>query len=368
MENTLKLSSSHFVNENKHLATQATELLTEWNQVREKVNKCLDEFEDGLKEELKSIQSTESSDIITNAVKCKEMADEVHRLLHVLESSDETSTEEQQYVVMKKIHDEFMVRQSETEQKFSEMKSLKLSLELPKSISDLLSLPSKSVSVTTETSVKCIPKCSAKTLSVLAETDIEKDNDDDSEPFYRGLGFLNDDRIVAVDHNNNKCILMDNKLNKLAEKLLPVKPLNLAVTDDDCVIITTGAAKKLCICQVNADNTINEKEIISVKYSCDSISITSDNKCVVGTYGIDVGLAHLLTLNGEFEELPYNFEGKFFEGSRQFRSVYNERDRQLLITEYEQSTIHVYNLQKTCKVEDSNIVNPVGIAHYLNDF
>jgi hypothetical protein len=162
---------------------------------------------------------------------------------------------------------------------------------------------------------------------------------------------------------------MDNKLNKLTEKCLPITPLSLAVTHDDCVIITTGTSKKLCIYQVNEDNAINEKEIISVKYSCDSISITSDNKCVVGTFGTDVDPVHFLSLNGEFEELLYDFEGTSFEGSMKFRNVYNEKDRQLIITDYDQNTVHVYNLQKTehFKVEDTNIVKPVGIAHYLND-
>ncbi|XP_060567903.1 uncharacterized protein LOC132726582 [Ruditapes philippinarum] len=368
MENTMKLSSSHFVNENKHLATQAAELLTEWNQVKEKVNKRLDEFEDGLKEDLKAIQSTGSSDIIANAVKCNEMAEEMRRLLLVLKSCKKTGTEEQQCVVMKKIYDEFMVRQSETEQKFGEMKKLKLSLELPETISDLLSLPSKSVTVATETCTTHVPKCSAKTLSVLAEADIEEGEDDDAEPFYRGLGFLNDGRIVAVDYRNNKLILMDNKLNEIAAKRLLDIPLNLAVTHDDCVIITTGVAKKICIYQVNEDNTINEKKIIPVKYSCDSISITSDNKCVVGTFGSDVEPAHLLTFYGESEDMIYDFEGMFFEKSNRFKSVYNANDRQLLITDKWQSKVQIYNLQKeTIIFEDSNIRNPNGIAHYLND-
>jgi hypothetical protein len=78
---------------------------------------------------------------------------------------------------------------------------------------------------------------------------------------------------------------MDNKLTKITDKSLSHTPL----------IITTGSAKNLCIYQVNEDNTINEKEIITEKYSCDSISITNDNKYVVGTFGTNVAPSHLLT-------------------------------------------------------------------------
>jgi hypothetical protein len=63
----------------------------------------------------------------------------------------------------------------------------------------------------------------------------------------------------------------------------------------------------------------------------------------------------------------YDFDGKFFDGT--FGSVYNEKDRQLLITVYEQSAIHENNQQETehFNVEESSIVKPVGIAQFLND-
>ena len=98
----------------------------------------------------------------------------MRRFQRILELSEEKCTEDQQYVVMEKACDEFELRQSEIEQKFAEMKTSILSSVLSEPIHDLLSMSSKGVSVAYESKAKVIPKCAAKKLSVLAETNIEQ--------------------------------------------------------------------------------------------------------------------------------------------------------------------------------------------------
>ncbi|KAH3870600.1 hypothetical protein DPMN_033788 [Dreissena polymorpha] len=50
---------------------------------------------------------------------------------------------------------------------------------------------------------------------MLVPLDLHKTGDDEKEPYLTGLDFLPDGKLVAVDNFNNKCIILNERLQRL---------------------------------------------------------------------------------------------------------------------------------------------------------
>ncbi|XP_053389642.1 E3 ubiquitin-protein ligase Midline-1-like [Mercenaria mercenaria] len=368
LENTMKSSAAHFVSESKKLTSQATELMDHLKQLREKVIHRFDALDDNLKGEIKAVQTAKSSEIMINAFGCDEIACEMRRLMHMLELANQNGTEEQQFVVVKKLMNEFVGRKSQADLKFAKVESINLSLNIPKTIDNFLDISAENMSVSVESKTEVIPSCAAKTLSLLAEAKIEQDVGEECKPWYRGIGFLNDGKILAVDHSNKKCVLMNENLKSIGGLKLPYSPFNLAVTEDNCVVITAGLKKKLYIYEVNENNTLTEKHVIPVSLKCDSISNFDTNKCIVGAFDSPEP-AHEINFAGDITQLNFDFEGMQFATAKNFKCCYTKETRQLLITDKRDDAVHICDLANGNRntVQDKSFVKPRGISHYMND-
>ncbi|XP_053389643.1 E3 ubiquitin-protein ligase Midline-1-like [Mercenaria mercenaria] len=368
LENTMKSSAAHFVSESKKLTSQSTELMDNLKQLREKVIQRFDALEDNLKGEIKAVQTAKSSEIMINAVGCDDIACEMRRLMHMLELANQNGTEEQQFVVVKKLRDEFAGRKSQADLKFAEVESINLSLNIPKTMDNFLDMSPENLSVSVESKTEVIPSCAAKTLNLLAEVKIEQDTNEEYEPWYRGIGFLNDGRIVAVDNSNKKCVLMNENLEGIGELKLPCSPLNLTVTEENCVVITAGVNKKLYIYEVNENNTLTEKHVMPVSQKCDSITNFDINKYIVGAFDSSEP-AHEINVAGDIAQLNFDFEGMQFTTAKDFKCCYTKETRQLLITDNRENAVYVCNLANGNRstVHDKSFVKLRGISHYMND-
>ncbi|XP_053389644.1 tripartite motif-containing protein 59-like [Mercenaria mercenaria] len=367
LENTMKSSAAHFVSESKKLTSQATELMDRLKQLKEKVIERFDALEDNLKCEIKAVQTAKSSEIMINAVGCDEIACEMRRLMHMLELANQNGTEEQQFVVVKKLMDELASRKSQADLKFAKVESINLSFNIPKTMDNFLNMSAEDLSVSVESKTEIIPSCAAKTLKLLAEAKLEQDIEE-YEPCYRGIEFLNDGRIVAVDYSNKKCVLMNEKLESIGELKLQYSPLNLAVTEDNCVVITTGLRKILYIYEVNENNTLTEKHVIPVSLKCDSVSNLDLNKCIVGAFDSSEP-AHEVNFAGDIAQLNFNFEGMQFTNARNFKCCYTKETRHLLITDNTENAVYICNLANGNRstVHDKSFMKLRGITHYMND-
>ncbi|KAH3809532.1 hypothetical protein DPMN_137905 [Dreissena polymorpha] len=50
---------------------------------------------------------------------------------------------------------------------------------------------------------------------MLVSVDLQKTGDDEVKPYLTGLDFLSDGRLVAVDIDNKKCIILNERLQRL---------------------------------------------------------------------------------------------------------------------------------------------------------
>ncbi|KAH3803702.1 hypothetical protein DPMN_131969, partial [Dreissena polymorpha] len=146
------------------------------------------------------------------------------------------------------------------------------------------------------------------TLKLLVSVDLPKTGDDKEEPYLSGLDFLPDGRLVAVDNYNRKCIILNDRLQRLGT---PYKfkniPRSVVCVSHDTLCVTC-AGKVVCLLSVSTDNTITLTREIKTSSKFDTICCMSPSNMVVSTFddprplrmisvdGVETDFDHSLTL------------------------------------------------------------------------
>ena len=90
-------------------------------------------------------------------------------------------------------------------------------------------------------------------LTPVMSVDLTQSEDDEKEPLYSGIDFLPDGRLVAVDNQNKKCLVYNEKLEKVGSYMyqLCYWPQSVVVTSEEEVAVKSGGDYKLDILRVN---------------------------------------------------------------------------------------------------------------------
>ncbi|KAH3807037.1 uncharacterized protein LOC127836472 [Dreissena polymorpha] len=199
------------------------------------------------------------------------------------------------------------------------------------------------------------------TLQLLESADIVKSKGDKNDPFVTGLDFLPDGRLVAVDHYNNKCFLMNSMLQRKGQPYT----FKTTVFDVRCVfhfLIAVSTVKQICILAINADScTIIHIKRIDTTSRIFSISNLTPSNMVVSTYA-DYRSARMISFDGiekdfdnlEFPKKTYNFD--------ESKCLYAQSNNTLVLTDTLANTVYMYDTLKGTSraVTDDNIQQPTG--------
>ncbi|XP_052238937.1 uncharacterized protein LOC127850149 isoform X2 [Dreissena polymorpha] len=145
------------------------------------------------------------------------------------------------------------------------------------------------------------------TLELLVSVDLPKTGDDKEKPLLSGLDFLPDGRLVAVDNMNMKCIILNERLQRLGTpyKFKDYPHSVLCVSHD--TLCVTGGYKEVWLLSVSTDNTITLTREINTTSKFFYICCMSPSNMVVSTYddprplrmisvdGVETDFDHILT-------------------------------------------------------------------------
>ncbi|XP_052265866.1 uncharacterized protein LOC127868277 isoform X2 [Dreissena polymorpha] len=171
-------------------------------------------------------------------------------------------------------------------------------------LSDLLSPATVNTSL-----LSLSPQPMQVTLELLVSVDLPKTGDDEKEPLLTGLDFLPDGRLVAVDNKNKKCIILNDRLQRLGTPYkFKYSPFGVVCVSHDTLCVTFGGDKVVRLLSVSTDNTITLTREITTSSKFDSICCMSPSNMVVSTYddprplrmisvgGVESDFDHSLTL------------------------------------------------------------------------
>ncbi|XP_045202186.2 uncharacterized protein LOC123555659 [Mercenaria mercenaria] len=199
-------------------------------------------------------------------------------------------------------------------------------------------------------------------LTKITSIKLKKTGDDAGEPHYSGLDFLPDGRLVAVDNNNKKCLIYDEKLQRVGSYQLSYSPQSVVVVSEDEVAITSGKRYKVDFLRVSKFNEITLIRTCKVKTQYASICLKDERHYVVGTID-EARPVRIVSRSGEEKDFSISFPNKKYSNDTCACS-YIRNTEKIILSDKHEHTVYIYDVATNTKVvvKDDLIKNPRGVA------
>lgn len=181
-------------------------------------------------------------------------------------------------------------------------------------------------------------------------------------PFYIGMDFLQNDRIVLADYIYKKCVILSLSLKVIGEQNLKYEPQNLLVFGNDELLISGGKQQFIDHFEVNSQNILTYKRRILTLSPCDSMSLIVDNVFVVGIAGQSKPVCKLKNFVNCSDFYQDFDRGNYKLGET--KCAYSHRLETLVLTDYMTNTISIINTRTgdNTRVQDKVIKGPRSVV------
>ncbi|XP_045201733.2 E3 ubiquitin-protein ligase TRIM9-like [Mercenaria mercenaria] len=199
-------------------------------------------------------------------------------------------------------------------------------------------------------------------LTKITSIDLKQTNEDIGEPLYTGLDFLPDGRLVAVDNRNKKCLIYNEKLEKVGSYSLSYIPQSVVAVSEEEVAITCGGYYKIDFLRVSKSNNITLIRTCKVKTQYASICLKDEGHFVVGIID-DTRPVRIVSLSGEEKNFSINFPDEEYPIGTSACTYIRNSDKVVLTDRYEH-TVYIYDIKSNTRVvvKDDQIKEPWGVA------
>ncbi|XP_052224278.1 uncharacterized protein LOC127839926 [Dreissena polymorpha] len=199
-------------------------------------------------------------------------------------------------------------------------------------------------------------------LKLLVSVDLPQTGDDKEKPLLSGLDFLTDGRLVAVDSWNMKCIILNERLQRLGT---PYKfknhPYSVVCVSHDTLCVTI-AGQLVYLLSVSTDNTITLTRKITTSSEFDSICCMSPSNMVVSTFD-DPRPVRMISVDGVETDFDHilTFPKKTYKADES-ACTYVQSKNTLVLTDRFAHTVYMHDTLKGTSraVTNENIQEPRG--------
>jgi DNA-binding beta-propeller fold protein YncE len=207
-----------------------------------------------------------------------------------------------------------------------------------------------------------VPVKKAMILTPVNSIDLKQKGDDVKEPLYAGIDFLPDGRLVAVDNVNKKCLVYNERLEKVGSYQLSYHPKSVVTVSEDEVAITSGNVFKLDILHVNKSNEITLDRKIKVTTQYDSICQKDDKYFVGGTIDHSTPV-RMISSTGKEKDFSINFPNKSYPIDTSACTNVSSSGK-LVLTDRHEHTVYIYDVKTNTRVvvKGDQINQPRGVA------
>lgn len=198
-------------------------------------------------------------------------------------------------------------------------------------------------------------------LELAASTEVTQCVGDGRVPFYSGMDFLPDGRIVLVDNKNRRLRVMSEGLEKLSMFKFRTYCHDVAVICDERVAVTRN--KFIDILHISTTNDITFLSSIDATVRCNAVCLLNDTTLLVSTYE-DRRPLRMITLSGDETDL----EGLYDKNneSDEIVGAYIRSKDMLIVTDRADGSVYFYDNKEKCSlrciVKDDNIKEPTGVC------
>ncbi|XP_053391447.1 uncharacterized protein LOC128554222 [Mercenaria mercenaria] len=343
-------------------------LLIEWlSSIERDVNKnvesipaMLDEYRNALlklfdseaqkiKEKATEMKSSTLKEIKKSRKNCEDVMEKSEQAKLLLINMTKCGTTSQKLIAQYRIEEFRNQLQSLTD---INIVALHLELKLPEQIA----FHSELLPVRVE-----VPGTRPVQLFQIDKLEIKQGIKEKKHPFYTGMDFLPDGRLVTVDNKNKKCLIYNEKLEKVRSFQLSYYPQSVVVVSAEEVAITSGGDYKIDFLSVSKRNEITLIRTCKVTAEYDSICTKDDRHFVVGT--VDESRPfRIVTISGEEKDFSFNFTNKTYPAD--IACTYIRNSDKVVLSDRENHTVFIYDTATNSRVDikDQQIREPQGVA------
>ncbi|KAH3804128.1 hypothetical protein DPMN_132410 [Dreissena polymorpha] len=344
---------------------------SEVDTMKDRIIKLFEEAKQKLISEAKQFKIADVKRIRNKRDASLKVKEELNKVLSMCCVVLDSGTPSQQY-----IYSELMKEKRKTiESAMDDQRKIKflstMTVSFPKQVTSLLEMGSNSIKLncvgnkTVDTSpISLSSQSKPVTLKLLVSVDLPKTGDDKEKPFLSGLDFLPDGRLVAVDNFNMKCIILNERLQRLGTpyKFKSIPQSVVCVSHDTLCVTGGGGYKTVCLLSVSTDNTITLTRKINTTSLFISICCMSPSHMVVSTH-YDPRPVRMISVDGVETDFDHilTFPKKTYQGDES-ACTYVQSKNTLVLTDQLAHTVFMYDtVNGTSRaVTNENIQEPRG--------
>ncbi|XP_060560887.1 uncharacterized protein LOC132720720 [Ruditapes philippinarum] len=358
--------AKHICSSKDQLAEDIKEIHVKIRQMRDEVIRIFDDLEDSVAKRAKILQRETFENLSKKQTQNKKHLADVTSCLETIESIFKNGTPVQKYIAEHKMESNVNTLCRNTKEECQNLETVNISFHFD----ETLKLPPLQITEyvpgqlllksTRQGDVNSVNK--AMKLTPISAISLKKTGDDINETLYSGVDFLPDGRLVAVDNTNKKCLVYNEKLEKVGSYQLSYHPLSVAVISEKEVAITRGIGYKIEFLHVSKCNEIRSSKICNVNTNYYSICLKDDRQFVVGTFD-EPRPVRIVSLTGEERDFSVNFPNKIYPIDTS-ASTYIKSSDKVVITDRDEHTVYIYDIKTDTRVvvKDDQIQLPRGAA------
>ncbi|KAH3804932.1 uncharacterized protein LOC127834847 [Dreissena polymorpha] len=342
----------------------------EVDTMKDRIIQLFEEAKQKLISEAKQFKTAKGKRIGNKCDASLKVKEELNNVLSMCCVVLERGTPSQQYIYSEQMKEKRKTIESTIDEQRKITFSSTMTVSFPKQVTSLLEMGSNSIKLnydgnktvdTSSISLSSPPR--PVTLELLVSVDLPKTRDDKKEPVLSGLDFLPDGRLVAVDNKNWKCIIMNERLQRLGT---PYKfkgsPYCVVCVSHDTLCVTGGGSKGVCLLSVSTDNTITLTREIKTTSKFFSICCMSPSNMVVSAFD-NPRPARMISVDGVESDFDHflTFPLKTYKLDES-TCTYVQSKNTLVLTDQLAHTVYMYDtVNGTSRaVTDENIQEPRG--------
>ncbi|XP_060580970.1 uncharacterized protein LOC132737657 [Ruditapes philippinarum] len=333
--------------------------------IRRKRDRVIEMFEDLEASVVKKVEEFKTETIAQldkKQSKNEEYVADATQNLETINNVYKNGTSVQQFIVEKKMQEDVNNLFTKVNAECQALETVVISFKFDDKL-DMSLLPTSSY-VPGQLTLKLEP---LKTLSPMKLTpvisiDLKQNEDEPNEPLYAGLDLLPDGRLIAVDSNNKKCLVYNEKLEKVGSYQFSYTPRDLAVVSNEDVVVTSGECYKIDFLKISDNNKISLNRTCQVKTKYCSICLKDEEHFVAGTFD-DVRHVRIVSPSGEEDDFNVNFPyTKYLE--RASACTYVKSAHTIVLTDRYENVVYLYDIKTNTQVvvKDDQIQQPRGVA------
>ncbi|KAH3805524.1 hypothetical protein DPMN_133828 [Dreissena polymorpha] len=347
----------------EELNASVADLSKDLDEMKDRMIKLFDAAKRELLTEANALKSEEEKKLSKMQSVTTNVMEELNQLLPMCSSLADHGTPQQMFIFSKQVEERNITIESKiNEQRMTEVSS-KVTLSYTEELSSILEMGTKFMKVNLEqrgnpSSISSLSQSRPVTLELIVSLNLPKSEDNERKPFLTGLDFLSDGRLVAVDNQNMKCMILNEGLRRLGTPYtFKSSPTDVAVLSNSEIVVT--CVKCLRFLSVSSDNVISLTRQIETSSSFSSICCKTPTQMVVSTID-DIRNVRMISVDGvetDFQQVEFpNKTYKLGDSS----STYVQSKNTLVLTDRRAHTVYLYNTVKGTSraVTNGNIQEP----------